>query len=70
MPKGYLHGPMTWKVMQRSAWKGIANMQIKQLSKSTVATSCMDDHQCKEEEKMYQLENYPLFAHKMLKCQN
>ena len=51
MPKRYLHGPMTWKVMQRSAWKGIANMQTKQLSKSTkVPTPCTDDHQFKEEE--------------------
>ena len=32
MPKLYLHGPMMWKVMQRNAWKDIANMQGKQLS--------------------------------------
>ena len=25
MPKLSLHGPMTWKVMQRNAWKEIAN---------------------------------------------
>ena len=37
----YHHGPMTWKVMQRSAWKDIANWQNKttqQLYK--VATHC------------------------------
>ena len=51
MPKRYLHGPMTWKVMQRNAWKDIANWRIKttqQLYK--VATPCLDDHQFKEEE--------------------
>ena len=24
MPKRYVHGPMTWKVMQRNEWKDIA----------------------------------------------
>ena len=51
MPKRYLHGPMTWKVMQRNAWQDIANWRIKttqQLYK--VATPCMDDHQFEEEE--------------------
>ena len=66
MPKRYLHGPMTWKVMQRSAWKRYcehANKTTEQ--KYKVATPCMDDHQFKEEERMDQLENYPLFAHKL-----
>ena len=31
MPKQYLHGPMTWKVMQRNAWTIIANLRTKQL---------------------------------------
>ena len=35
MPKRYLHGPMTWKVTQRNAWKDIANLRIKQLSNSS-----------------------------------
>ena len=51
MPKQYLHGPVTWKVMQRNAWKDIANWQTKQLNSYTeVATPCIDDHQFKEEE--------------------
>ena len=29
MPKRYLHGPVTWKVMQRNAWKDIAEWRIK-----------------------------------------
>ena len=38
------HHPMTWKVMQRSAWKEIANWQTKQLNSYTkVATPCIDD---------------------------
>ena len=32
MQKQYLLGPMTWKVMQRNAWKDSANMRIKQLN--------------------------------------
>ena len=32
MPKQYLHGPMTWKVMRRNAWKDSANMRMKQLN--------------------------------------
>ena len=31
-PKRYLHGPMTWKVTQRNAWKDIPNLRIKHLS--------------------------------------
>ena len=50
MPKRYLHGLVTWKVMRRSAWKDIANWRIKQLSHFfKVATPCLDDHQYKEE---------------------
>ena len=29
------HGPVTWKVMQRSAWKDIANLQTKQRNNFT-----------------------------------
>ena len=36
MPKRYLHGLVTWKVMQRNAWKEIANWRIKQLSNYTM----------------------------------
>ena len=42
-----LHGPVTWKVMQRNAWKDIANKTIQQLYK--VATPCIDDHPFEEE---------------------
>ena len=35
MPERYVHGPMTWKVMQRNAWKDVANLRIKQLSNET-----------------------------------
>ena len=50
MPKRYLHGLMTWKVMQRNVWKEIANWRIKQRTVYKVATRCMEDHQFKEEE--------------------
>ena len=51
MPKRYLHCPTIWKVMQRNAWKDIANWRIKQLQQPhKVATPCMDDHQFREEE--------------------
>ena len=35
MPKRYLHGPVTWKVTQRNAWKDIANLRINQLNNYT-----------------------------------
>ena len=35
MPKQYLDDPMTWKVMQRNAWKDIANWRIKQRNNKT-----------------------------------
>ena len=45
------HGPMTWKVMQRNAWKDIANWQSKQLNSYTKSQRHdIDDHQFKEEE--------------------
>ena len=48
MPTRYLHGPRTWKVMQRNAWEGIANWRIKQ--RNNCSTPCMDDHKFEEEE--------------------
>ena len=30
------HGPMTWKVMQRNAWKDIANWRTKRLNKNSM----------------------------------
>ena len=50
LPKRYLHGPMTWKVMQISVeryWE-FAHITTEQLHK--VATPCLDDHQFNEEE--------------------
>ena len=46
----FSHGLVTWKVMQRSAWKHceLANKSTQQLHK--VATPCLDNHQFKEEE--------------------
>ena len=35
MPKRYLHGPMTWKVMPRNAWIDIANLRIKRRNNCT-----------------------------------
>ena len=35
MPKRYLHGPMTWKVMPRNAWKDFANWRIKRRNNYT-----------------------------------
>ena len=50
-PTPSLHGPMTRKVMQRNAWKDIANWRIQTTQQFfKVATPCMDDHQCREEE--------------------
>ena len=48
----FLCGPTTWKVMPRNAWKDIANWRTKKQlnSKNKVATPCIDDHQCREEE--------------------
>ena len=31
----FLHGPMTWKVVQGNAWKDISNWQTKQLNSYT-----------------------------------
>ena len=39
MPKRYFHGPMTWKVMQRNAWNGIANWRIKRPNNYTKSQS-------------------------------
>ena len=33
-----LHGPMTWKVMQRNAWRDVANLKIKRNKPTTVIT--------------------------------
>ena len=46
-----LHGPMIWKVMQKSAWKDIANWRTKLRSNDTKSRPhALDDHQFKEAE--------------------
>ena len=65
MPKRYLHGPMTWKVMRRNAWKDIANLRIKQLRNYTKSQRHAWMITNSEMKKMDQLENCPQFAHKL-----
>ena len=51
LTRTFLHGPMTWKVMQRNVWNDTSNWRTKQLNSSTKSQHrCMDDHQFKEEE--------------------
>ena len=47
----FLHGLMTWLVMQRSVWNDIVIWRTRRLSKLyKVSTPCIDDHHFKEEE--------------------
>ena len=65
----FLLGPTTWKVMQRNVWKDIANWRTKQLNSYTkVATPCIDDHQCKEEENESVGELSTVWSQIVLKC--
>ena len=64
MPKRYLHGPMTWKVMQINAWKDIANWRKNKRNKYTKSRR----HAWMTiilKKKLDQLENCPQFAHKL-----
>ena len=71
MQKQYLLGPVTWKILQRSAWKENAKRQTKQHNNKTkVATSCIDDHQLKEEENESVGELSKVCSQIVLKCQN
>ena len=63
MPKRYLLGPMTWKVMQRNAWRDIANFRIKQLSNFTKSRRHAWMIINSKMKKMDQLESCPQFAH-------
>ena len=65
MPKRYLHGPMTWKVMQRNVWKDIANWRIKQLNNDTKSRRHAWMTINLEKQKLDQLENCPQFAHEL-----
>ena len=47
----FLHGLMTWLVMQRSVWNDIVSWQTRLHNNSTkVSTPCIDDHYFKEED--------------------
>ena len=65
MPKRYLHGLMTWKVMQRNAWTDIANLRIKLLSNFTKSQRHAWMIINLKKKNMDQLENCPQFAHKL-----
>ena len=65
MPKRYLHGPTTWKAMQRNAWKDIANLRIKRLSNYAKSQRHAWMIINSKKKKMDQLENCPQFAHKL-----
>ena len=69
MPKRYLHGLMTWKVMQRNSWKNIANWRLKTTQQFfKVATPCIDDHQFKERENESVGELSTVCSQIVLKC--
>ena len=66
MPKRYSHGPMTWRVMPRNAWRDFANwQQTRQLYK--IAIPCMDDHRFEEEIRSVG-EVSTVFSQMVLKC--
>ena len=65
MPKQYLHGPMTGKVIERKAWQDIANLRIKQLSNFSKSQRHAWMVISSERKKMDQWEDCPQFAHKM-----
>ena len=48
----FLHGLMTWLVMQRNVWNDIVSWRTRRLSNSTkYLLPCIDDHHFKEEMK-------------------
>ena len=48
----FLHGLMTWLVMQRIVWNDIVSWRTRRYSNSTkyLLHACIDDHHFKEEE--------------------
>ena len=60
-----LHGLMIWNVMQRNAWKDIANWRTKQLSNHTKSQRHAWMIINIKKKKMSQLENCPQFAHSL-----
>ena len=63
--KRYLHGPLIWKVMQRSLWKDIVSWRIKQRNNDTKSQRHALMTTNLKKKKWDQLENYPQFAHKL-----
>ena len=43
LTRTFPHGPMTWKVMQRNAWKDIANWRTKQLNSYTMKWDLLEN---------------------------
>ena len=64
MPKRYLHGPVTWKVTQRNAWKDIANLRIKQLNNYTKSRHHVWMTSIFKKKKLDELENCQKFPRK------
>ena len=62
MPKLYLHGPMTWKVMRRNAWTDIANLRIKRHNNHTKSWRHAWMTTNLKKKKLDQLENCPRFT--------
>ena len=64
MQKQYLLGLMTWKVMQRNAWKDIANWQKKQLNTKTKSQLHVQTTTKSRKRIWDLLENCQKYAHK------
>ena len=65
MPKRYLHGPMTWKVMQRNAWKDIGNWRMKLRNNFAKSRHRAWMTVNSEKKKLDQLDICPQYAHKL-----
>ena len=65
MPKRYLHGPMTSKVMERNAWKVFVNWRTNQLNSYTKSQLHVLTTINLMKKNLDQLENCPQFAHKL-----
>ena len=65
MPNRFLHGPMTWKVLQRNAWNDIVSWQTRRLNNSAKYLLHAVMTITSKKKKLDQLENYRQFAHKL-----
>ena len=59
------HGPMTWQVMQRNAWKDFANWHTKQLNSYTKSQPHALTTTNSRKKKWDLLDNCPKYAHKL-----